>query len=226
MSFDTRSFDVGVARIVVIIGAFVGTLTTLGPLFFLYYVLSKGAPMYQWGTLSLSLFGFCSLFIAALLRVKGGLPWLFSLGIPAVQILLFCYIAYAPHGKNEYSATKSAVEPAIKEVNISFQGAKDGVDRTATIQAAFLDLAEKCPAAADAVSIVVQYEQGEETSWRGEKLGWKSDLYFNAADAGGEHHHFYLRQDGQKELVIFAKQASLDWCGIQATMDGYYLTAL
>ncbi|WP_270669667.1 MULTISPECIES: hypothetical protein [unclassified Aeromonas] len=226
MSFDTRKFDVGVARVVILIGAFVGTLTTLGPLFFLYHILSKGAPMYQWGALSLSLFGFCSLFIAAVLRVKGGLPWLFAMGIPAVQVLLFCYIAYSPHGKSEPSATKPAVEPVAKEVNISFQGEKDGVDRTQQIQAAFLDLAAKCPAAADAVSIVVQYEQGDSTAWRGEKLGWENDLYFNAADSGGEHHHFYLRQDGKKELIINAKQASLDWCGIDAMMKDYYLVTL
>lgn len=225
MSFDTRKFDVGVARVVILIGAFVGTLTTLGPLFFLYHILSKGAPMYQWGALSLSLFGFCSLFIAAVLRVKGGLPWLFAMGIPAVQVLLFCYIAYAPHGKSASSAT-NPVEPAIKEVNISFQGANDGVDRTEQIQAAFLDLAAKCPAAPNAVSIVVQYEHGIGTQWRGEKLGWKSDLYFNAADVSGEHHHFYVRQDGKKEMVIFAKQASLDWCGIDATMKDYHLVTL
>lgn len=91
------------------------------------------------------------------------------------------------------------VEPAIKEVNISFQGANDArVDRTEQIRAAFLDLAAKCPAAPNAVSIVVQYEHGIGTQWRGEKLGWKSDLYFNAADVSGEHHHFYVRQDGRK----------------------------
>lgn len=226
MSFDTRSFDIGVARIVILIGAFVGTLTILGPLFFLHHILSKGAPMYQWGALSLSLFWFGVLFMAAVLRVKGGLPWSIAVGIPAVQILLFCYIVYVPHGKSEPSVTKSAVEPVVKEVNISFQGAKDGVDRTEQVKNAFLDLAAKCPAAADAVSIVVQYEQGEGTLWRGEKLGWKSDLYFNAADASGEHHHFYMRQDGKHELIIDGKQVSLDWCGIDAKMKDWYLVTL
>lgn len=123
-------------------------------------------------------------------------------------------------------AESSNNQPAKKQVDISFQGAEDGVDRTEQVKNAFLDLAAKCPAAADAVSIVVKYEQGEGTLWRGEKLGWKSELYFNAADASGEHHHFYMRQDGKHELIIDGKQASLDWCGIDAKMKDWYLVTL
>lgn len=116
--------------------------------------------------------------------------------------------------------------PAKQQVNISLQGIKDGIDRTAEVKAGFGHVAKICPAIAKAKDVAVTYEQGDVLMWRNEQLGWQSDYYFKAVDRDGETHHFYLRDDDQQELIINAKQASLDWCGIQATMDGYYLTAL
>jgi len=160
------------------------------------------------------------------LRVKAELPWPYALGIPAVQILLFCYIVYAPHGQDNSPAVKSTAPPVSKQVNISLQGVNDGVDRTEQVKKAFTDLAQTCPAVTSAAEVVVRYEEGIGTLWRGEKLGWGSDLYFEASDARGEHHHFYLRQDGPRELMVFAKQVSLDWCGIKAKMQDYHLIKL
>lgn len=112
-----------------------------------------------------------------------------------------------------------------QQVSISLQGEKDGIDRTSAVQAGFGQLAKLCPAIVKATDVVVIHEQGDLLVWRNEKLGWQSDYYFKAVDRRGETHHFYLRDDGKNELIINAKQASLDWCGIKQKMDGYYLTA-
>jgi hypothetical protein len=118
------------------------------------------------------------------------------------------------------------VIPAKQKVDISMQGVNDGVDRTEQVKASFSDLAAHCPAVVKAKSVVVEHEQNESMVWRDEKLGWKSDFYFKVADRRGETHHFYLRQDGPREMVIFAKQVSLDWCGIKDKMQDYYLIKL
>lgn len=114
------------------------------------------------------------------------------------------------------------------QIELSLQGQQDGVDRTDQVRRAFAKLAAACPAVQNAKSAVVTYDEGPQTYWRGEKLGWKSDIYFNVDDSqgSGHHHHFYLRQDGPAELVIDGKQVTLDWCGITGTMKDYYLLAL
>ncbi len=116
--------------------------------------------------------------------------------------------------------------PAKQQVDISIQGVNDGVDRTEQVKANFTELTAHCPAVIKAKSVVVMHEQGEALFWRNEKLGWQSDFYFQVVDRRGETHHFYLREDIPRELMVFAKQASLDWCGIDAMMKDYYLIAL
>ncbi|MGY3943363.1 hypothetical protein [Aeromonas tecta] len=116
--------------------------------------------------------------------------------------------------------------PAKQQVDISIQGVNDGVDRTDQVKASFTALAAHCPAILKAKSVVVKHEQGEALFWRNEKLGWQSDFYFQAVDGRAEAHHFYLRDDGPRELMVFAKQASLDWCGIKEKMQDYYLIKL
>ena len=111
-----------------------------------------------------------------------------------------------------------------QQVNISLQGVQDGIDRTPAVKAGFSQLSKLCTAIVEAKDLVVTHEQGDLLVWRNEKLGWQSDYYFKAVDRSGETHHFYLRDDGKNELIINAKQASLDWCGIKQKMDGYYLT--
>ncbi|WP_303845318.1 hypothetical protein [Aeromonas sobria] len=116
--------------------------------------------------------------------------------------------------------------PVRQQVDISIQGVNDGVDRTEQVKANFTALATHCPAVLKAKSVVVEHEKGEALLWRNEKLGWQNDFYFQAVDYRGETHHFYLRDDGPRELMVFAKQVSLDWCGIDAKMKDYYLVTL
>ena len=115
--------------------------------------------------------------------------------------------------------------PTKQQVNISLRGNHDGVDRTNAVKQRFAQLALLCPAITKAKSVTVTHEQGEFLLWRNEQLGWQSDYYFQAMDRSGENHHFYLRDDGKNELIINGKQSSLDWCGIQQKMNGYYLAA-
>ncbi|MDX7814401.1 hypothetical protein SJR96_05105 [Aeromonas caviae] len=124
------------------------------------------------------------------------------------------------------SAVAYLAMPAKQHVDISIQGVNDGVDRSEQVKANFTELAANCPAVLKAKSVVVMHEQGEALFWRNEKLGWQSDFYFQAVDRRGETHHFYLREDAPRELMVFAKQASLDWCGIDAKMKDYYLVTL
>ena len=112
-----------------------------------------------------------------------------------------------------------------QQVNISLQGNNDGIDRTQSVKSGFSQLAKLCPAIVKAKDVVVIHEQGDLLMWRNEKLGWQSDYYFKAVDRRGETHHFYLRDDGKNELIINAKQSSLDWCGIQKKMNDYYLVS-
>lgn len=116
--------------------------------------------------------------------------------------------------------------PGKPRVDISVQESNDGVDRSEQIKANFTDLAAHCPSVLKAKSIVAKFEQGEALMWRNENLGWQKDFYFQIADRRGETHHFYIRDDGQRELMVFAKQSSLDWCRITQTMHDYYLIKL
>ncbi|MGE6108347.1 hypothetical protein [Aeromonas sobria] len=115
--------------------------------------------------------------------------------------------------------------PTKQQVNISLRGNHDGIDRTSVVKEKVGHLAQLCPAIIKAKSVTVTYEQGESLLWRNEQLGWQSDYYFQAMDRRGETHHFYLRDDGKNELIINGKQSSLDWCGIQQKMGGFYLIA-
>ncbi len=118
------------------------------------------------------------------------------------------------------------VMPEKPRVDISVEESNDGVDRSEQIKANFTDLAANCPSALKAKSIVAKFEQGEALMWRNEDLGWQKDFYFKIDDRRGETHHFYIRDDGHRELMVFAKQSSLDWCRINKKMHNYYLIKL
>ena len=140
-----------------------------------------------------------------------------------INILLFSGIAAALWIKYFPAAEDKP------QVHINVIQSDDGVDRSEQIKKAFTELSKACPAVVHAKSIDVQYEDEEQTLWRAEKLGWKSDLYFRVDDGkaiAGEVHHFYIRQDGENELLINSKQASLDWCQIKAEMHNYYIMPL
>lgn len=150
-----------------------------------------------------------------------------------INILLFSGIAAAVWVKYFQP------EPDKPQVHLNLIASHDGIDRSEQIKQAFTELAAACPAVIHAKSIDVQYEDEEQTLWRAEKLGWKSDLYFRVDDMDGKYfslydgrtrpgevHHFYIRQDGVKELLIDSKQSTLDMCRINAAMHSYYIMPL
>ena len=147
-----------------------------------------------------------------------------------INILLFSGIA---------AALLVKYFPEKKEVHITVTKTLDRTDRSEQIKQAFTELAAACPAVTRARHIEVTYEDEERTLWRAEKLGWKSDLYFQVDDMDGKYfslydgktrlgevHHFYVRQDGVKELLILSKQSTLDMCRINAEMNNYYIMPL
>lgn len=150
-----------------------------------------------------------------------------------INILLFSGIAAALWIKYFPAAEDKP------QVHINVIKSHDGVDRSEQIKKAFTELAAACPDVIHAKSIDVEYENEEQTLWRAEKLGWKSDLYFRVDDMDGKYfslydgktrlgevHHFYVRQDGVKELLILSKQSTLDMCRINAPMHSYYIMPL
>ena len=92
MPNQTEQIDFYVARAVALIYAFVSMLLIMGPLFFFYYMMSGFDPIYEWGTLALSMFCGVTLLMIGALRVKGGLPWLVCIAIPLSQLAGLVYL--------------------------------------------------------------------------------------------------------------------------------------
>ncbi|MCP1601449.1 hypothetical protein J2S82_003406 [Aeromonas caviae] len=92
MNNQTEQIDLYVARGVALVATFVSLLVIMGPLFFLYHILEGGAPIYEWGRLSLSLFFFVTLFMVGVIRVKGGMPWPVCIAMPLIQVVGLVYL--------------------------------------------------------------------------------------------------------------------------------------
>lgn len=102
----------------------------------------------------------------------------------------------------------------------------------AIIEQAYAELVKACPTVRDGWGvdkIEARYEQGEMepgdhfTGWRYEQYGWTEDVVFNVHDQHTETHQFYVATGNNKGVIVNAKQASLDFCGIKGNMSGHYL---
>lgn len=102
----------------------------------------------------------------------------------------------------------------------------------AIIEQAYAELVKACPTVRDGWGVdkvEARYEQGEMepgdhfTGWRFEQYGWTEDVAFNVHDTNTENHHFYVATGNNKGVIVNAKQASLDFCGIKGNMSGHYL---
>lgn len=102
----------------------------------------------------------------------------------------------------------------------------------AIIEQAYAELVKACPTVRDGWGVdkvEARYEQGEIepgdhfTGWRFEQYGWTEDVVFNVHDQHTETHQFYVATGNNKGVIVNAKQASLDFCGIKGNMSGHYL---
>ncbi|WP_017410084.1 hypothetical protein [Aeromonas hydrophila] len=102
----------------------------------------------------------------------------------------------------------------------------------AIIEQAYAELVKACPTVRDGWGVdkvEARYEQGEIepgdhlTGWRFEQYGWIEDVVFNVHDQHTETHQFYVATGNNNGVIVNAKQASLDFCGIKGNMSGHYL---
>ncbi|MGU5685226.1 hypothetical protein ACV1DN_13535 [Aeromonas allosaccharophila] len=102
----------------------------------------------------------------------------------------------------------------------------------AVIEQAYAELVKVCPTVRDGWGVdkvEASYQHGEiepgnyQTDWRFEKYGWQEDVSFKVHDENTETHHFYVAAGNSKGVIVNAKQASLDFCGIKGNMSGHYL---
>lgn len=109
--------------------------------------------------------------------------------------------------------------------------AKHDVANQAVIEQAYAELVKVCPTVRDGWGvdkIDADYNHGSidgdpATLWRADKYGWTEDVYFSVHDSNTETHHFYVATGSNHGVVIDAKQASLDFCGINGIMQDNYL---